>query len=1457
MKKGLCFLLLAALSLHAWAQFAKTVELLAPGTLIDKISVTERDSLNKLTVSGIMDARDFRFIRDLLPFMESVDLGDVSIQAYSGIEGTVAQITDYPEGEIPQYAFCPVVDGFDRSMLKSVVLPKTANSIGESAFGLCSGIDRVKIPASVKQIESMAFIGCSGVFEVDSTNTEYASQDGLLYNKAVTKLLHCPISLKDNCFLPNTVDSIGEFAFYSCTKIKLLDIPYSVVWIGNYAFLNCSGLESVSTNNAASSIYLGEQVFYLSTIRNAILYVPVGQKDMYSMRAQWSEFGAIDENVKGIYIANQTVYATNERQTVRIPFFSRESWTIESGSSWVVPDKLSGKGNDTVSLTLDVNTTNGNRTAYVTFWVTGMEINVKIMQAGPAKMVTTTAGGLSAILLPMEQDSIMSLKVSGTIDARDLKYLKNMKVLTSLDLSETSISEYYGPDGTFTTNYQYAANEIPAFSMGGAGTKDNSTLTNFKLPNGLRSIETFALSNLQALKEITIPDSVTFIGNFAFDECIHLSTLRLGKSLKTISFSAFGSCSKLKDIYLPTDVPVTLGQWDRIFDQVDKSTCVLHVPYGMKQVYVADDQWNDFSTIVENDYGFYTTASKAKLRMEAGSTTKVMLISNVPWTIQSNQSWLQVNPNSGTASDSILLTAEQNADIAVRSATLTFSSPGMDSKTILVQQAATPMSIQISAGGLATCLSIEKLHTLSNLILSGTMDIRDFFFMRDSMTMLAHLDLSAATVVAFSGYNGMNGQYLNNDANVIPDYAFYYFYEQKGNQYLESIVLPRTVNRIGMYVFQLCKALTEVIFPNTLKRIDWEAFESSGITKLVLPNSLTYTGDCVFRYCNKLTDVVMGDSLLAMSNHLFQSCTSLKNIRLSPKLESFGSGVFENCSSLSEISIPNSVGTLSSNLFYGCTSLSKVTFNKHLDAIFTEAFYNCSSLTSINLPQSVEYIGDLAFGSCTGLKTVRVNNRNPKPFSIYDNTFNELNKDSCVLIVPYHTKSLYAALEYWNDFTNMVEYPFNLVLDKDSIQMDEFADSSSMVHVTTNTAWSARSNQPWITVKANSGSGDTAVRLYLEVNTSSAPRSATLTFEVDGVEDQTVEVLQLGAMKHVTVSAGGLASALTTEDFVQLTRLKISGNIDARDFKTMWKLAPHLNELDIREATISAYSGTSGTDVNNGYNYPANTIPTYAFFEKWIYNCGLKRILLPNNLASIGADAFQYCYHLDNLILPNSVTTIEDGAFYRCTGLTSITLGSNLAKIGASVFMDCTGLKDIQFPEALTSIGDYAFQNCSALQTLKLPSKLNRIGSQAFNCSSLTELHATATKPYIFSSLYTFMSVNKATCILYVPTGTKALYAAAQQWNEFTNIVEEGTALKPVSKFKYTIYPNPVNEGFRIGCLTEEVEVTVFDMNGVLLFTKKVVNDAFISTRGLPRGTYVVRIITSKGTFIQKISKIN
>ena len=257
--------------------------------------------------------------------------------AFAGCESLTSIIIPNSVTNIEAYVFAGCTS------LTSIIIPNSITSIGDRAFDGCKSLPSIVIPSSVTSLSRTAFVDCKSLISIDveSDNNNYASEDGVLFDKNKSVLIRSPegktgdyvipnsvTSIESSAFsgcgnlisviIPNGVTSIGWSTFYFCTNLTSITIPNSITSIGAYAFRGCTSLLSIIipgsvtkiesaafmeckltliTNLNPVPINIASYVFNDMNKSTCTLEVPINSVDAYRNAAVWKEFKIVGVEV--------------------------------------------------------------------------------------------------------------------------------------------------------------------------------------------------------------------------------------------------------------------------------------------------------------------------------------------------------------------------------------------------------------------------------------------------------------------------------------------------------------------------------------------------------------------------------------------------------------------------------------------------------------------------------------------------------------------------------------------------------------------------------------------------------------------------------------------------------------------------------------------------------------------------------------------------------------------------------------------------------------------------------------------------------------------------------------------------------------------------------------------------------------------------------------------------------
>ncbi|NCB85241.1 MAG: leucine-rich repeat domain-containing protein, partial [Bacteroidia bacterium] len=556
----LCFSLFAILATSA--QVSKTIEVSAAGTLTTLLTASEKSTLTSITLTGVLDARDIKCIRDEMPLVTEINMSSVIIQLFSGLGGTYPWgDATYPENEFPKYAFFDTSKS--KTLLKSIILPEGITAIGESAFYECHGLIDVNVPDAVTTIRSYAF--------QQSENL--------------------------------TTITLGK-------KVNFIDLQ---------CFYNCPNLRNIYSRNPTPPALSGNP--FTSTDIN-IVYVPSGSVNAYKNAVYWglktdgqANFNiGIDELVQ---VHNPTAGGLKNEivalgKNISAITQLKVTGLLNSIDIKVLKDELvvlidlDLSGATLVSNLLPNNAFNGKNS------LVSIKLPESLTIIGDYAFTSCT-NITSNVPLPRDLVSIGKFAFNGCL--RMTGGLHFPPSLTTI--GESAFSGCTGLKGTISFP------ESVTTIQGSAFNECTGLSGQLVLPNSITSIGSYAFQKCQNLSgslilpsqlvlinsglfyrcsslsgALNVPASVQEIKGSAFFGCNQLTEINLGGKITGIGAEAFYNCSGITKISSPQNTPPVITS-NTFGGSVDKNNTQLQVPYGALAAYQSDALWKAFKNISE------------------------------------------------------------------------------------------------------------------------------------------------------------------------------------------------------------------------------------------------------------------------------------------------------------------------------------------------------------------------------------------------------------------------------------------------------------------------------------------------------------------------------------------------------------------------------------------------------------------------------------------------------------------------------------------------------------------------------------------------------------------------------------------------------------------------------------------------------------------------------------------
>ncbi len=502
---------------------------------------------------------------------------------------------DFPVTSVAQYAFYGVgiesltlgtnVSVIDNAAfaycnaLSEVTLNEKLNTIGDEAFRYCSSLSTIKIPQAVENIGSYAFHGCplSGEielpvslttfgtapfracpvtsFKIADTNNNFATYEGVLLSKGLTKLITYPAGSSNQQYtVPASVTAIENEAMRDCQTLEEVTLPSGLQNIGQLAFVG-DGLKTITIPATVETIGYG-----------------------FLMSNEKLEKISVDASNTGFTVENGLLIKRSDNEVIA---------TTASVSDLVIPEGVENIGAYTfygmsrltsVKFPQSIKTT-GLYSFYGCYNLTTLDFGTGIQSIG--KQSFQNCGMLGTILFPASLRTIGMQAFSNCSSMTEVILNDGLeeigqsafygctgikKVRVPGSAREFGYSIFYGctaleeaileeglsiiPEQMFNYDENLSKITIPStIEIIDEAALYGTALTEISLPEKLRIIGPMALYGTQ-IEEITLPDAVEEIGEFGLAWNSNLRTIKCGKGLKTIGESAISSLPVLEKIEL-------------------------------------------------------------------------------------------------------------------------------------------------------------------------------------------------------------------------------------------------------------------------------------------------------------------------------------------------------------------------------------------------------------------------------------------------------------------------------------------------------------------------------------------------------------------------------------------------------------------------------------------------------------------------------------------------------------------------------------------------------------------------------------------------------------------------------------------------------------------------------------------------------------------------------------------
>lgn len=846
-------------------------------------------------------------------------------------------------------------------------------------------------------------------------------------------------------------------------------------------------------------------------------------------------------------------------------------------------------------------------------------------------------------------------------------------------------------------------------------------LVTVRLSEKLAKIDDRVFYGCTSLENIELPEGLVSIGQMPF-YCTALETITLPASITSIGGSAFSGCNNLKRVVSKIKTPFAISAFSY------GTNTVIIVPKGTKADYKSVSGWKDMVIFEEGE-----TVYDKKQTDEQG------IIYTLYQTDNDYSCGYYVTGHTDALPAEITIPSSVSGCKVIGLVGYDVFRDCTNLTKVTFSDGLSYIPFPAFRGCIALMEFVSLIKDPSKVSVECT---------EEEIYKRAHLIVPKGTKAAYMSTNGWKNFFIFEDGETVVNYernpadeqgvqytlrqnevGFYYAVTGNNGALAERVTLPEKLN--GLYVttitdysFEDCTGMKWISIPECITDIKRSAFSGCSLTLAL--NQPLVSG---WISCNFITEIELGSKVDSLGYVVFRDCKNLTKVTCSEGLRAIGPEAFRGCSSLKELTLPKSLVTLNNEAFQGCTGLTSVKFEEGVTSIGNSAFSGCTALSNVTLPESLVTLGESVFSGCTSIEEITI----PKNVTMVDRYSNYSPFYGCTGLksVTVHAQRFG---NWFREMTSIKEVYVGSEVKVISFPTDEsWRGTDGILYGCTgieiievdaaNPIFDSRDSCNAIIETATN-------TLRMGCKTTVIPQTTTSIGHCafSGCTDLKeinipAQVTDIGvcafreciALKEINIPAQ--VTSIGSSAFYGCTGLQTITSYLKKPFRISAFSSETLSSATLRIpfGRTKAYKATNGWEFQTieemegvgdeiSFIQFADAATKQACVKKWD----------ENGDGEISLEEAKMVTTIDGSYISGSteITTFDELKYF-----------TNVATIGSSAFSGCKALTSITIPNSVTSIGGNAFYNCVSLATIVLPDSLTSIEAGTFyGCRGLTSI---------------------------------------------------------------------------------------------------------------------------------------